>query len=336
MSCPSLLVSLTGLTSGTDLYPPARPGLSSRIDPVIDCLLVNTTESSKANMAAAAVTLGLLPTILGLAGSNIMETSILALRRPLLALILSAASPSVSSIWSSEYRDPSKVLAASLRRRVRIEQTAASIRRATFVCILEYFVALGALANIAHTTWQLCQRVVFSFAPEIIYGPILFATLAPVLHLAGALALYLRVRLRLAEDPAALAKGNSVLFWLRHEFTLCKSQPKAMLDVLPYDSTIFLLASCFTSICVVLYIIYGTFMFSSALFITLGDGLGVGARYLFSTLLCRAVLNYELGGIKLRVTVSEEQEVAEQRGRYLELESLVELRPAYSRADSEV
>src|SRR5277367_6114121 len=44
--------------------------LSATVTPVIDCILDNLNETRKANMAAAAVLLGLLPTTLGLVGST--------------------------------------------------------------------------------------------------------------------------------------------------------------------------------------------------------------------------------------------------------------------------
>lgn len=55
---------------------------------VAECLLDKTPEVFKAGMAAASVMLGLLPTILSLAGSSTVEVGLVALRRPLACFTL--------------------------------------------------------------------------------------------------------------------------------------------------------------------------------------------------------------------------------------------------------
>ncbi|KAK9423758.1 hypothetical protein SUNI508_03774 [Seiridium unicorne] len=54
-------------------------------------------------MAASAVILGLLPTILQSLGSTIAETSLLELRRPGLAFLLAAGSPAVAFMKTGEF-----------------------------------------------------------------------------------------------------------------------------------------------------------------------------------------------------------------------------------------
>lgn len=56
--------------------------------PVIECVLQQFPEFRKSEMAASAVILGLLPTTLQSLGSTSAETSVLALRRPGLALLV--------------------------------------------------------------------------------------------------------------------------------------------------------------------------------------------------------------------------------------------------------
>lgn len=58
---------------------------------VIECLLQQFPEFRKSEMAASAVILGLLPTTLQNLGSTSAETSLLGLRRPVLALLVSLA-----------------------------------------------------------------------------------------------------------------------------------------------------------------------------------------------------------------------------------------------------
>lgn len=59
---------------------------------VIECVLQQFPEFRKSEMAASAVILGLLPTTLQSLGSTSAETSLLGLRRPVLALLVSVVS----------------------------------------------------------------------------------------------------------------------------------------------------------------------------------------------------------------------------------------------------
>jgi len=73
---------------------------------VISCLLSNSSEATKANMASANVLLGLIPTILALLGSTTPELSLLSSRRPFLAFLLSIGSPVVNPVRAFMYHDP--------------------------------------------------------------------------------------------------------------------------------------------------------------------------------------------------------------------------------------
>ncbi|GAW17161.1 hypothetical protein ANO14919_066110 [Xylariales sp. No.14919] len=59
----------------------------------VDCLLAALPETWKADMGAASVLLGLLPTTLSIVGSGPFETGLLAQTRPFLALMLALGSP---------------------------------------------------------------------------------------------------------------------------------------------------------------------------------------------------------------------------------------------------
>ncbi|KAI9166436.1 hypothetical protein HJFPF1_02537 [Paramyrothecium foliicola] len=78
-------------------------GLSSLVTPIIDCLLSEFPEFRKAELAASAVILGSMPNILQTIGSLTVETALLSLRRPLLAFLVSAGSPAVQVMKSSEF-----------------------------------------------------------------------------------------------------------------------------------------------------------------------------------------------------------------------------------------
>lgn len=77
---------------------------------VVSCILANVSENLKANMAAAAVVLGLLPSALGLAGSSTAELGILAHHRPVLTTLLVLGTPVVSPIRAFEFSNPITLL----------------------------------------------------------------------------------------------------------------------------------------------------------------------------------------------------------------------------------
>ncbi|OAL52073.1 hypothetical protein IQ07DRAFT_598841 [Pyrenochaeta sp. DS3sAY3a] len=61
-----------------------------------DCLLEHSSETIKSNMAAASIIFGLMPRILSLAGPTVAEMSLLSVRYPVLAIMMSIASPAVN------------------------------------------------------------------------------------------------------------------------------------------------------------------------------------------------------------------------------------------------
>ena len=75
-----------------------------------NCIVNCCTEYTKANMASAAVLLGLTPAILAALGSSTSELSRLAARRPVLALLMVLGSPAANPIRTFDYHSPIKDL----------------------------------------------------------------------------------------------------------------------------------------------------------------------------------------------------------------------------------
>ena len=76
-----------------------------------------------------------------------------------------------------------------------------------------------------------------------------------------------------------------------------------------------LFISWLTSTVVILHVIYGTAILSSTLFVSALDALGVIGQFLGSTLVCRAILTYELRGMRLVVKPQTEEDEEHQRMR---------------------
>lgn len=265
--------------------------LSGTVTPVIDCILKNLNETRKSNMAAAAVVLGLLPTTLGLVGSTTMEVGLVALRRPFLAFLLAAGAPAVSPIRTFDYVDPKELLQKPPGS-VKVFSMGPTKKFA--IALLQYVVAAAAVLNLATVSYQLCIRTVCSFAPETAYEPAVWAFLAVAVHIFGSWSVYLRVRM--VTGGSGVGRGR---LWQRilREFTPSAAREEAELEI--KDETYgYIFLAWFTSMGTVLHIVYGTLLFSSIIFISTGDAVLVVVRYLSSTLVCRAIVMFELSGLR--------------------------------------
>lgn len=160
----------------------ASPG--TFLQPVLMCLLQYTNELVKANMASASVLLGLMPTILGYAGSTLAETNLLAVRRPLLALMLAMGSPSVPPRRALDHADVPSILE---RRKGRHTLNAAcgSLASNRAIAAMEMFLALAAFANVILTSYELGMKTFLAFQTDIWSLPLVWSLSTAAPHLWG-------------------------------------------------------------------------------------------------------------------------------------------------------
>lgn len=135
---------------------------------VVSCILGHFDESGKAQLAAASVLLGLLPTILGMVGSNTTEIGLLALRQPVFAFLLSLGAPVISPIRSFEYRDPFELL------QFKKNDIRPFVNRRQLLYCIEYVVIFAAIGNVIHVTWQLCVYSLCAFSGSTQWLPALY------------------------------------------------------------------------------------------------------------------------------------------------------------------
>ena len=281
--------------------------------PVTGCLLHTFHEVDKANMASAAVILGILPGTLSLAGSNTAETGLLSLRRPLLAFLLGAGAPAVSPMRTFNYGDPLELLH---RRAGSLKAPRMHGVSGVLILVLEYGFALAAVGNLVVLSYQLCVRTICAFAQDTAYLPALWAFLAAAIHISGAMAVAARVKLREVQSGGKRGKRG----WkqsIRDEFRLSNAQREATLSIRE-ESLYFLVVSWITSSGIVVHIIFGTLVLSSTLFITTLDAVTVVFQFLGSTIVCRAILMWELSGIRQVVSVREEDRRGTDQIRLME------------------
>lgn len=234
---------------------------------VVDCVLSNSPDSIKANMASADVVLGLLPTILALLGSTTPELSLLSSRRPLLAFLLSLGAPAVSPVRTFEYRNP----VDALRATEAIEPIRYTKLQFVLVVVLEYLAVGAAVANVWSLSWQLGQKTIVGIGCGITWFQLLWVGLAGFIHLCGTLALATRSKTEyLGEEEERTSFSQSMHAWLkrwpRNEFSPCATHTTAIFSWRK-DNYWFLLCSWFVSVCTVAHIIWGTALLSSLTFI---------------------------------------------------------------------
>ena len=233
--------------------------LGTIMSDVADCLLHYTPEIFKAEMATASVLLGLLPTILILAGSSTVEVGLIALRRPLLALLLGIASPAVNPLRTFEYGAPASLMS---REDYSAKPPLIPMYLRQLVSGMQYALALAAISNLAMVTYSLSIRT-YSVSSQYVPIVLIWMCLAILIHILGALALRLRVKL-IVENPFGISTA------LRNEFLLSTYHPGGRL-AFRQESYWFISLSWATSVATIIHIAMGTMVLSSLLFINSQD-----------------------------------------------------------------
>lgn len=151
----------------------------------LSCMLSTTSEAVKANMAATTVLLGLTSTILAGLGPTIAEVSLLSLRRPILAILISLGAPAIFPSRIGTYDDPCKVY--------KLDTGALVVSKIVrpysgFVSAAEYPPAASAAANVLQVSYDIGIRSVLGWWCEFSYAPIWWS-LTGLIHFLSAFAL---------------------------------------------------------------------------------------------------------------------------------------------------
>ncbi|KAM7218611.1 hypothetical protein V8F06_005930 [Rhypophila decipiens] len=185
---------LTGVKNHSNIDHIGGGGIYSVVtQPVINCILNHTSDYVKNGMTSAQVLLGVMPTVLAILGASTEEMSMLSniARRPLLALLLSAGSPSVYFSRAFEYHDPAEILSDHPARLPQWRP------RRWFsiggIAALEYTVAIIAVGNIVVMNWELGIKTICAFWTDGILAPTVWAVTGVLTHLLGMLVLRLRL-----------------------------------------------------------------------------------------------------------------------------------------------
>ncbi|KAF2733395.1 hypothetical protein EJ04DRAFT_553426 [Polyplosphaeria fusca] len=177
--------------------------------PLLNCILDYTSELTKAEMAAAGILLGLTPTILALAGSNLEETALLACKRPLLVLLKGIGSPAVSVLRTFEYGDVTRKLEGRRVKRglaVRKEKSSYGPMLRLLIVTVEYAMGAAAIANCVLASYELGIKSIVIWAEDRWYHPLIWSTLGPgAVHLLGVWSLRLEMQVKPGEKKVIVA-----------------------------------------------------------------------------------------------------------------------------------
>lgn len=284
----------------------ADGGIDCLTSAVVDCLYDHTTPSFLVNQQSAAIVLGLLPTILGMAGSTTVEIGLLGLRRPLLAFLVALGNPCFNPLRVFDSRNIVNHL--GLRSDHSIKRSAPlPLYPALLVSALQYSLVLGAVANVALIVYDLSIRTVNVISMSSTFLPGIWIATSVAVTLLGFVALLLRVQLQPATTGAESQEKRGSKPYKEFEINSNKTRSRI---ILRQETYIAIAMTWLVDTLVIAHLAYGTYMLSSSLFVyTLDAGL-IALRLFASSLACRGVLMYELSGMRenvaYQVPVSEE------------------------------
>jgi hypothetical protein len=267
-----------------------------------NCILGYLPAFKTVEMSIVSILFGLLPSMMLMVGPTPGEVSLLAMRRPVLALLLTIPMPSVR--FSDDWMHQDHI--SFLRRRVdftfRPEILAKTpIWLRALLSVFEYTMAGVAVANMVFQAYQLAfwAITVSSIAinsepiPEI-YAPFLWILLIILVHLLTFIAMSLRYK----KDPEHPRVGlKPLLRWLDDEVTPCLYNDPLLL-VRADNSYLQICLFYWAGMGVVVLFVYATVILSSTIFISLGDAVPVIARFFLGSQVCRWILLFELHGMK--------------------------------------
>ncbi|KAJ4319088.1 hypothetical protein N0V84_006542 [Fusarium piperis] len=285
---------------------------SALTQPLIDCILENTSEYLKGSMTSAQVLLGIMPTIITFLGPSRDEIAMLSNvgRRPILAAGMSLAAPSAYFSRAFEYFDPSEILC---HHKYRYAQHRPGKHSWFWISAMEYCVIAAACYNIVLNTREVNQWTISSLASDADYLPGLWLGLGPCIHFFSCYVFRLRIhgwRGIQCRLPKESPRDRTFLSWVKSiptrskafvtttEIFPCGTEEYASRIQGRMETKTFLASAWLESTFTILHVVFGTLVFSGTLFVGTKDALGIVGRYIAGVAVCRIVLMYELAGLR--------------------------------------
>lgn len=301
----------SGVINSTNInYLAGGDKFTALTQPLIDCILENTSEYLKGTMTSAQVLLGIMPTIVTFLGPSHDEIAMLSNvgRRPLLAAGMSLAAPSAYFSRAFEYFDPSEILC---HHKYRLEQYRLKGRWWILVSFIEYALVGGMCWNIVVNTREVNQWTISSLASDADFLPGLWLGFGPCIHFFSCYVFRLRIQgWRDAKMPKVNSKDRSFWSWVKGipkkllvllritEFVPCATENYVAVIEGRKETITFLVSAWLESTFTILHLVFGTLVFSGTLFVGTKDALRIVGRYIAGVAVCRIVLMYELAGLR--------------------------------------
>lgn len=303
----------SGIINSTNInYLAGGDKFTALTQPLIDCILDNTSEYLKGSMTSAQVLLGIMPTIITFLGPSHDEMAMLSNigRRPLLAAGISLAAPSAYFSRAFEYFDPGEILC---HHKYRHKQYPLGNHLTILVSVLEYGVVAGACWNIVVNTRQVNLWSISSLASDADFLPGLWLAFGPCIHFFSCFVFWLRIRgwrdikrgniSEATSDESLSRQEDSVLkrlwgFLITKELVPCATNHYVSCITGRMESKTFLVTAWLESTFTILHVVFGTLVFSGTLFVGTKDALGIVGRYIAGVAVCRIILMYELAGLR--------------------------------------
>lgn len=301
----------SGVINSTNInYLAGGDKFTALTQPLIDCILENTSEYLKGTMTSAQVLLGIMPTIITFLGPSHDEVAMLSNvgRRPLLAAGMSLAAPSAYFSRAFEYFDPSEILCHHKYRR---EQYRLKGHWWVLVSIIEYALVAGMCWNIVANTREVNQWTISSLASDADFLPGLWLAFGPCIHFFSCYVFRLRIHgWRDAKMPEVNPRDRSFRSWVKRipkkllallkitEFVPCATEKYVALIEGRKETITFLVSAWLESTFTILHLVFGTLVFSGTLFVGTKDALRIVGRYIAGVAVCRIILMYELAGLR--------------------------------------
>lgn len=180
--------------------------------PLIDCLLKNTSEFIKGNMTGSQVLLGVMPTVLSLLSASVDELAMVMTvsRRPILALLLAFGSPSAYFSRAFSYPTAHEILNRHKDRQPMWHPR--GVWQKALVSAAEYIAIFALAANVLHCGWEVGIRAVSIILSDSAFLPPFWVGSGVFVQLLGVFVFRLRVqgwRIKRRVSPAGTSPGTS-------------------------------------------------------------------------------------------------------------------------------
>jgi hypothetical protein len=267
-----------------------------------NCLIGEVAEINKADMASAAVLLGLTPIMLSMIGPNLAEISMLSSRRPMLSFLLAMNTPALNIGSFFEFRYPVQALKEQDYNHALKSDIRSRINGP--VVGLQYALLLASIANVVTNSIQLGAWTVVSWKCMATYMPALWTCLSFVAWVFALISFKFQLvgQHNKDDDSNSTCTERDTLpqqdrRWWQNEFMSCNDNVKVKDSILV--TALKLAFNTLAWLTVYISLWFGTLTLSSLLFIGTLDAFTVIIRYFASAIVSRFITSYEFGGISL-------------------------------------